>query len=107
MEFTGSSRQVKKRAGAHVSAPIVSSVPASSGLGPPKDAAAVWNDHLCKILIDLYAIEVAKTSADNGIKSQQWSVIVAQFAADSGGYSYKREQLQSRWFRFCYGQFIL
>jgi hypothetical protein len=96
-----SGRQLKKKAGNNVPAPIASSdltVGQSASQSDPSQPLKVnWTDAVWEILIDCYLEEAKRNSfTDSGLKSASWTKVTAEFATISG-FAYSRIQLQSRW----------
>ena len=88
METTDSGRQIKKTKGAHT---------ASNQADDSTSKRVHWSEHMQKILIDLYSDERRSGGCpDIGLKSQQWSVVMAKFNEDSGYRPLDKEQLQSQ-----------
>ena len=94
MSHTRSNRQVQKSAGLVVSS--IDSAPSKTAVGTTK---ACWSDIMNRELIQFYLEEMLKgSSASNGLKSQQWTIITQKMAVEFPIASQlTSQQVQSNW----------
>jgi hypothetical protein len=92
--LTKNGRQMRKHKGAH--AVPISPTPVALSAPLALITTAPWTEELRYCIIQLFKDEVRKSKgADNGIKSQQWTVIHNSFKSEPGGAAFTVQQLQS------------
>ena len=94
MSHTRSNRQVQKSAGL-----VVSSMDSASSKAAVGATKACWTDIMNRELIQLYLEEMLKgSSASNGLKSQQWTIITHKMGVEFPTASQlTSQQVQSNW----------